>query len=125
MAGHGYAFVRVDLRETGESAGILTDEFTLQELADACKVIEWLTAQDWCSGAVGVMGKSRGGINALQTAFLRPPALKAVIAVCAATDRFGDGIHFKGRFDYQPRPLSNRGAPVCRNPAQSGGTQAA
>ena len=33
MAGHGYACVRVDLRGSGESGGILTDEYTLQELA--------------------------------------------------------------------------------------------
>ena len=96
MAGHGYACVRVDLRGSGESAGILTDEYTIQELADACEVIEWLAEQPWCSGAVGMMGKSWGGFNALQTAFLQPPTLKAVIAVCAATDRFGGDIHFKG-----------------------------
>ena len=96
MAGHGYACVRVDLRGSGESGGILTDEYTLQELADACEVIAWLADQPWCSGNVGMMGKSWGGFNALQTAFLQPPALKAVIAVCATTDRFAGDIHFKG-----------------------------
>ncbi len=96
MAGHGYACVRVDLRGSGESGGILTDEYTIQELADACEVIEWLANQPWCSGSVGMMGKSWGGFNALQTAFLQPPALKAVIAVCATTDRFAGDIHFKG-----------------------------
>ena len=96
MAGHGYACVRVDLRGSGDSGGILTDEYTLQELADACEVIEWLADQPWCSGSVGMMGKSWGGFNALQTGFLQPPALKAVIAVCATTDRFAGDIHFKG-----------------------------
>ena len=71
MAGHGYACVRVDLRGSGESGGILTDEYTIQELADACEVIEWLANQPWCSGSVGMMGKSWGGFNALQTAFLQ------------------------------------------------------
>ena len=96
MAGHGYASIRVDLRGTGESGGVMSDEYTLQELADACEVIEWLADQPWCSGAVGMMGKSWGGFNALQTAFLQPPALKAVIAVCATADRFAGDIHFKG-----------------------------
>ncbi len=96
VAGHGYACVRVDMRGNGDSDGLMDDEYTAQELADACEVIAWLAAQPWCSGAVGMMGKSWGGFNCLQTAFLQPPALKAVIAVCATTDRFADDIHFKG-----------------------------
>lgn len=96
VAGHGYASVRVDVRGNGDSEGLMADEYTIQELADACEVIEWLAAQPWCSGAVGMMGKSWGGFNCLQTAFLQPPALKAVISVCSTTDRFADDIHYKG-----------------------------
>lgn len=96
VAGHGYACVRVDMRGNGDSEGLMADEYTVQELADACEVIAWLAAQPWCSGAVGMMGKSWGGFNCLQTAFLQPPALKAVISVCATTDRFADDIHYKG-----------------------------
>ena len=92
VAGHGYACVRVDMRGNGDSDGLMTDEYTIQELADACEVIEWLAAQPWCSGSVGMMGKSWGGFNCLQTAFLQPPALKAVISVCSTTDRFADDI---------------------------------
>ena len=96
VAGHGYACIRVDMRGNGDSDGLMADEYTIQELADACEVIEWLAEQPWCSGAVGMMGKSWGGFNCLQTAFLQPPALKAVVAVCATTDRFDGDIHFKG-----------------------------
>ena len=96
VAGHGYACVRVDMRGSGDSAGVMADEYTIQELADACEVIEWLAAQPWCSGAVGMMGKSWGGFNGLQTAFLQPPALKAVVTVCSTVDRFADDIHYKG-----------------------------
>ncbi|MGO4909555.1 CocE/NonD family hydrolase [Pseudorhodobacter sp. W20_MBD10_FR17] len=96
FAGHGYAAVRVDMRGNGDSQGLMTDEYTAQELQDACDVIAWLAAQDWCNGAVGMMGKSWGGFNCLQTAFLQPPALKAVVTVCSTTDRFADDIHFKG-----------------------------
>ncbi|GLS85462.1 peptidase S15 [Cypionkella aquatica] len=96
VAGHGYACVRVDMRGNGDSEGLMSDEYTIQELADACEVIEWLAAQDWCNGSVGMMGKSWGGFNCLQTAFLQPPALKAVVSVCSTTDRFADDIHYKG-----------------------------
>ena len=96
FAGHGYAAVRVDMRGNGDSEGLMADEYTAQELQDACDVIAWLAEQEWCSGAVGMMGKSWGGFNCLQTAFLQPPALKAVVTVCSTTDRFADDIHFKG-----------------------------
>lgn len=96
VAGHGYACVRVDMRGNGDSDGLMTDEYTVQELDDAVAVIDWLSRQPWCSGTVGMMGKSWGGFNCLQTAFLQPPALKAVISVCSTTDRFADDIHFKG-----------------------------
>lgn len=96
VAGHGYACVRVDMRGNGDSQGLMDDEYTAQELSDACEVIAWLAAQPWCSGKVGMMGKSWGGFNCLQTAALGPPALKAVITVCSTTDRFADDIHFKG-----------------------------
>lgn len=95
-AAAGYACLRVDLRGSGESDGLLEDEYTAQELQDACDVIAWAAAQPWSTGAVGMMGKSWGGFNCLQTAFLRPPALKAIITVCSTTDRFADDIHFKG-----------------------------
>ena len=96
VAGHGYACVRVDMRGNGDSDGLMADEYTPQELQDACNVIAWLAAQPWCTGAVGMMGKSWGGFNCLQTAALRPPALKAVISVCSTVDRFADDVHFKG-----------------------------
>jgi predicted acyl esterase len=35
LAGHGYAGVRVDLRGSGDSEGVLTDEYLEQELHDA------------------------------------------------------------------------------------------
>ncbi len=96
VAGHGYACVRVDMRGNGDSDGLMADEYTALELQDACDVIAWLAAQPWCTGAVGMMGKSWGGFNCLQSASLRPPALKAVISVCSTVDRFADDVHFKG-----------------------------
>ena len=96
VAGHGYACVRVDMRGNGDSEGLMADEYTQVEMDDAVAVIDWLSRQPWCSGAVGMMGKSWGGFNCLQAAFNQPPALKAVISVCSTTDRFADDIHFKG-----------------------------
>ena len=96
FAGHGYAAVRVDIRGSGESDGLLTDEYTRQEQDDALEVIAWLAAQPWCSGAVGMMGISWGGFYALQVAARRPPALRAIITVCSTDDRYRDDVHYMG-----------------------------
>ncbi|CAN5852854.1 CocE/NonD family hydrolase [soil metagenome] len=96
LAGHGYAGVRVDLRGSGESDGVLADEYLPQELEDGVEVIRWIAAQEWCDGNVGMMGISWGGFNALQVAALRPPALKAIVTLCSTDDRYADDIHYMG-----------------------------
>ncbi|MGZ8632318.1 MAG: CocE/NonD family hydrolase [Solirubrobacteraceae bacterium] len=96
FAGHGYAGVRVDLRGTGDSDGIIEDEYLPQEQEDAIDVIAWLAQQSWCSGAVGMLGISWGGFNGLQVAARRPPALEAVISMCASDDRYADDVHYVG-----------------------------
>ncbi len=96
FAGHGYASVRIDVRGSGESDGLLLDEYLEQEQEDGLAAIRWIAEQPWCTGAVGMMGLSWGGFNSLQIAALRPPQLKAVIAVCAADDRYTDDAHYMG-----------------------------
>jgi putative CocE/NonD family hydrolase len=96
FAGHGYAAVRVDLRGAGDSDGFLLDEYLQQEQDDALEVIRWIAEQSWCSGAVGMMGKSWGGFNSLQVAARRPPELKAIITVCSTDDRYLDDVHYMG-----------------------------
>src|SRR5947199_5309704 len=71
FAGHGYASVRVDMRGSGDSDGILLDEYLPQEQEDALEVLAWIAAQPWCTGAVGIIGNSWGGFNALQIAARR------------------------------------------------------
>ncbi|WP_374374388.1 CocE/NonD family hydrolase [Dongia sp.] len=96
FAGHGYAVLRVDMRGSGESDGLMWDEYLKQEQDDALEVIDWMAAQSWCDGNVGMMGKSWGGFNCLQVAALRPKALKAVLSVCSTDDRYADDIHYMG-----------------------------
>ncbi|HEX6144105.1 MAG TPA: CocE/NonD family hydrolase [Geminicoccaceae bacterium] len=96
FAGHGYACVRVDLRGSGESEGLLLDEYLEQELVDGVEVIRWLAGQPWCSGAVGMIGISWGGFNGLQIAARRPEALQAVVTICSTDDRYADDVHYMG-----------------------------
>ncbi|MGH9303146.1 MAG: CocE/NonD family hydrolase [Acidimicrobiales bacterium] len=96
FAARGYGCARVDLRGTGNSTGIITDEYSEQELEDGEEVIAWLAGQPWCDGAVGMTGISWGGFNSLQLAARRPEALKAIITLCASDDRYSDDVHYRG-----------------------------
>lgn len=95
FAAAGIAGVRVDIRGSGESDGVIDGEYTPLELANACEVIAWIAAQPWCNGSVGMMGISWGGFNALMVAALKPPALKAVISHASVVDRYNDDCHSK------------------------------
>ena len=107
FARHGYASVRVDMRGSGNSEGVLLGEYLRQEQDDGLEIIDWMTGQPWCSGEVGIIGISWGGFNGLQIAARRPPALKAIVTVCSTDDRYVDDTHYKG------------GAMLCDNIAWS------
>ncbi|MFE9056924.1 CocE/NonD family hydrolase [Streptomyces mutabilis] len=96
IAGHGYACVRVDLRGTGESEGVLRDEYLEIEQRDAEEVLAWLADQPWCDGTTGMMGLSWGAFAALQVAARRPPSLKAVVIASFTDDRHADDMHYMG-----------------------------
>jgi putative CocE/NonD family hydrolase len=96
VAAHGYACVRVDMRGSGDSEGVLTGEYLPLEQDDALDVIAWVAAQRWCTGRVGMMGHSWGGFNALQVAARRPPQLAAIITSCSTDDRYADDVHYMG-----------------------------
>jgi putative CocE/NonD family hydrolase len=96
FAGHGYASARVDLRGSGDSEGVLEDEYLPLEQSDGVAVIRWLANQPWCTGRVGIIGKSWGGFNGLQIASHNPPELGAVISVASTDDRYTDDVHYMG-----------------------------
>jgi putative CocE/NonD family hydrolase len=96
FAGHGYAAIRVDMRGSGDSDGVLMDEYAPQEQSDGVEIIAWLAAQDWCTGAVGMIGRSWGGFNGLQIAAHRPRALKAIITIASTDDRYAEDVHYSG-----------------------------
>jgi putative CocE/NonD family hydrolase len=96
FAGYGYASIRVDIRGSGDSEGVLKGEYLKQEQDDALEILRWIAAQPWCSGSIGMIGISWGGFNGLQVAARRPKELKAVISVCSTDDRYADDVHAMG-----------------------------
>lgn len=96
LAERGYACVRVDIRGSGDSDGILRDEYLEQELEDGENVIVWIADQPWCDGNIGMIGISWGGFNGLQIAARSVPNLKALITVSSTDDRYADDVHYMG-----------------------------
>ncbi|MHB8506174.1 MAG: CocE/NonD family hydrolase [Acidimicrobiales bacterium] len=93
---HGYIVARVDIRGTGASPGVATDEYPQVEQEDGHDVIEWLAAQPFCDGNVNMMGISYGGFTSLQVATHQPPHLRSIIPMYFTDDRYTDDCHYRG-----------------------------
>jgi putative CocE/NonD family hydrolase len=96
LAARGFALCRLDVRGTGSSPGVALDEYTEAETQDGYDAVEWLAAQPWCTGNVGMWGISYGGFTAIQVAKLRPAHLRAILPMYATDDRYRDDVHIRG-----------------------------
>ncbi len=96
FAERGYILCRVDVRGTGSSGGVALDEYTEAETFDGYDAVEWLAAQPWCDGAVGMWGISYGAFTSIQVARLRPPHLRAIVPVQGTDDRYLTDVHYIG-----------------------------
>jgi predicted acyl esterase len=68
----GYAHVIGMPRATGKSEGGGSREF------DSYDLIEWIAAQPWCTGKVGMVGISGFAAEQMHVARQKPPSLKAI-----------------------------------------------
>jgi len=91
----GYVKVNVNSRGTGKSGGVF-NMFLPPTDRDTYEVIEWLAAQPWCDGNVGMLGVSWFAMLAQRVAHLKPPHLKAIFAPFAAADQYRDTLYHGG-----------------------------
>lgn len=91
----GYVHVVANIRGTGRSEG---DYPFLgpQESEDGYEVIEWIAAQPWCDGNVGMFGISYFARIQQFIAALNPPHLKCIFAPWASTDLYRDSLYHGG-----------------------------
>jgi putative CocE/NonD family hydrolase len=85
---HGYVVAAVDVRGSGASFGTFTGMFNLPETQDAYDITEWLAAQPWSNGNVGMYGGSYLGITQYMAAGQKPPHLKAIFPAVAVSDLY-------------------------------------
>lgn len=97
---HGYAHVNVDIRGTGKSDGVLC-LFCEREQQDVYEVVEWIAAQSWSDGNVGMQGGSYLGITQLLGAAKQPPHLKAIAPDVPYTDTYRDIVWHNGIWNQQ------------------------
>ena len=90
FAQRGYAVVYFDVRGTGNSGGTTQDVYSDAERRDACDVVEWIAAQPWCTGNVGMWGMSYGGVVQWQVGVQNPPALKTLVIGSSNDDVYLD-----------------------------------
>jgi hypothetical protein len=94
----GYIAVVQDVRGTGESEG--TNEIFRTDgwgnAQDGYDTVEWVAAQSWCDGKVGMYGFSALGISAYLAAGARPPSLKCEVVCFAAADMYDQAAYQGG-----------------------------
>lgn len=74
----GYGRAYADLIGTGLSDGCY-DYGGADEATAGAAVVEWLAAQPWSTGKIGMIGTSYDGATQLETATLAPPHLAAIV----------------------------------------------
>lgn len=86
----GYALVAVDVRGRGDSMG----EFKpfVADDDDGYDTVEWVAAQDWCSGHVGMIGFSYDALTQWWAARAAPPHLDCIVPMAVGVARTGPRI---------------------------------
>ncbi|MCY3964795.1 MAG: CocE/NonD family hydrolase [Acidobacteria bacterium] len=121
----GYSVAVADARGTGASFGVHNGAFSIEETADSYHIVEWIAAQPWSDGNVGMQGRSYPGMTQYQAATQAPPALKAIFPEMAgprAYDFVFRGGTYKNEFidtwgaGTRAADLSTAAAPVDEDP---------
>ena len=98
--GHGYAHVIAQARGAGRSQG-KWEFFGEKERTDGYDLIEWIAAQPWCDGHVGMIGDSYWSWSQYHAAIARPPHLRCLCLCDATTDLYRDLAYQGGIYHHQ------------------------
>ncbi len=96
LTDHGYAHVIADVRGAAKSEGEYRGWMSEQEALDGYDLVEWVAAQSWCTGDVGMVGVSYFGAVQLAVAATQPPHLRAIMPMNAPADFYREATHHGG-----------------------------
>lgn len=99
LAHNGYQVVIADMVGTGGSTGSIEEMFVRREGKEGAAIVEWIAEQDWCDGAVGMFGKSYGGITALDAAAQQPDALETIVPILTPYKGWRNAYTDEGLFE--------------------------
>lgn len=96
----GYAVVIQQVRGVGESEGHFTFSAP-HERTDGYDTVEWIAAQPWCTGAVGMDGSSYAAMTQIDAASECPPHLRCIVPAVPSVDYFREVPYSGGIFSRQ------------------------
>jgi uncharacterized protein len=98
MIKHGYAVIVVERPGTGASFGVLNPSFS-SGAAEADEILNWIAAQPWCDGNIGMFGDSWQGQIQLAVAAKGNKYLKAIMPVSSSLDNYGAVVYPGGVYN--------------------------
>ena len=95
----GYAAVYQDTRGRYGSEGV--DRVYADDAADGYDTLDWIAAQPWCEGNIGMSGSSASATTTFAAASTRHPALKAYFAQVGAASIYDDVVYEGGSIEME------------------------
>ncbi|MFA5940454.1 MAG: CocE/NonD family hydrolase [Sinimarinibacterium sp.] len=92
----GYNHVLVDVRGTGRSGGGW-DPFSAREQQDYPQVLDWVVAQPWSNGVIGLWGISATATTSMLAASQGHPAVRAAFPIVPHGDIYRDVVFVGGQ----------------------------
>jgi predicted acyl esterase len=95
-----YAVAIQDMRGRYDSEGVDSVYFSdgWGRHRDGYDAVEWLAAQPWSNGKIGMIGASASGITQYFAAGAAPPHLSCCVVMVAASNLYEDAIFYGGEF---------------------------
>src|SRR3954451_6644895 len=91
ITAHGYAAIYQDCRGRHGSEG--EDRVYADDAADGRDTLDWIAAQPWTNGRVGMSGSSAGATTTFAAASTRHPSLRAFFAQAGGSSIYDDVVY--------------------------------